>query len=148
MAVGLIDANILVYAHDRGEIVKQKRAIEILDLLRRSNNGRVSTQTLAEFFSVTTRGRSPILSSDMASQQVELLAQAWPVLLITPQTVITAARGARNHRLAYYDAQLWATALLNQVPVIFSEDFDSGASLEGVRFVNPFMAEIVLKDWE
>ncbi len=46
-----------------------------------------------------------------------------------------------------FDAQLWATALLNQVPVIFSEDFASGASLEGVRLVNPFSSGFDLADW-
>ena len=44
----------------------------------------------------------------------------------------------RDHALAYYDAQIWATARLSQIPVIFSEDFNSWSSLEGVRFVNPF----------
>jgi len=44
------------------------------------------------------------------------------------------------------DAQ-WATARLNQVPVVFSEDFRSGSLLEGVRFVNPFLPEFLLEEW-
>jgi len=42
---------------------------------------------------------------------------------------------------------LWATARLNQVPVIFSEDFASNSVLEGVRFVNPFAPDFSLEDW-
>ena len=38
----------------------------------------------------------------------------------------------------YWDAQVWAVARLNQVPFVFSEDCNPGATLEGVRFVNPF----------
>ena len=53
----------------------------------------------------------------------------------------------RAHKLAYYDAQLWATARLNQVPAIFSEDFDTGATLDGVRFVNPFAPDFALETW-
>ncbi len=56
-------------------------------------------------------------------------------------------RGVRDHQLSYYDAQVWATARLNQVPVIFSEDFNSNAPLEGVRFVNPFASDFVLENW-
>lgn len=46
-----------------------------------------------------------------------------------------------------HDAQLWATAKLNQIPVIFSEDFNSGATLEGARFVNPFASTFRMDDW-
>ena len=47
-------------------------------------------------------------------------------------------RGVKDHRFGYYDAQIWAIAKLNQVPVVLSEDFASGASVEGVTFSNPF----------
>ena len=39
------------------------------------------------------------------------------------------------------------TARLNQVPVVFSEDFNDGSILEGVRFVNPFSREFLLEKW-
>jgi hypothetical protein len=55
--------------------------------------------------------------------------------------------GVCDHTLAYYDAQVWAVAKLPQIPAIFSEDFNSGASLEGVRFVNPFAPAFRLDDW-
>jgi len=58
-----------------------------------------------------------------------------------------AGRGVRDYKLAYYDAQIWATAKLNQVPVVFSEDFNDGQVLEGVRFVNPFAMGFNLEDW-
>ena len=40
--------------------------------------------------------------------------------------------------MSYWDAQLWATARLNQVDLVLSEDFQDGRVLHGVRFVNPF----------
>jgi predicted nucleic acid-binding protein len=61
--------------------------------------------------------------------------------------VIEAARGVRDHSLAYYDAQIWAAARLNQVSVIFSEDFNIGSTLEGISFVNPFASDFVLEAW-
>jgi len=52
-----------------------------------------------------------------------------------------------EHQLAYYDAQVWATAHLNQIPVIFSGDFQDGQVLEGVRFSNPFSDNFDLNLW-
>jgi predicted nucleic acid-binding protein len=61
--------------------------------------------------------------------------------------VLEAVRGVRKHRLAYWDAQIWATARLNQVPLILSEDFSDGQVLKGVRFVNPFAPGFDLQVW-
>jgi predicted nucleic acid-binding protein len=82
-----------------------------------------------------------------AAEQVAALAASWPVLDVTPLVVIEATRGVEDHHLAYWDAQLWATARLNQVPVIFSEDFASDSVLNGVRFVNPFRSDFDLQAW-
>jgi len=53
----------------------------------------------------------------------------------------------RDHHLSYYDAQIWATARLNQVSVVFSEDFQGRQILEGVQFINPFAPEFKLSEW-
>ncbi len=89
--------------------------------LHRTGSGRLSVQNLSEFFSITTRGAKPKLTTAEATQQVEWLARSWPVLDLTPLIVLEAMRGVRDHRLAFWDSQLWATARLNQIPVIFSE---------------------------
>ena len=66
---------------------------------------------------------------------------------MTPLVVAEALRGVRTHRLPFWDAQLWATARLNQVPVILSEDFGPGTVLDGIRFVNPFADDFNLDEW-
>ncbi len=143
----LLDTNILVYAHDSAEPAKQAKAIAALEFLHVTGSGRLSAQCLAEFFRATTRAPKPILTPTEAMQQVERLARVWPVFDITPFVVIEAMRGVRDHQLAYWDAQVWATARLNQVPVVFSEDFNTGSVLEGVRFVNPFAGDFSLSAW-
>jgi predicted nucleic acid-binding protein len=60
---------------------------------------------------------------------------------------LEAARGVHDHRLAYYDSQMWASGRLNQIPVIFSEDLQAGQILEGVHFANPFTATFDLEAW-
>lgn len=58
--------------------------------------------------------------------------------------ILEAARGVRAHRFSYWDAQIWATAKLNQIPVVLSEDFSDGQSTEGIRFTNPFSPKFQL----
>lgn len=88
-----------------------------------------------------------ILTTAQAREQMEQLANTFLVLDLTPQIVLEAARGVLQHQLAYWDAQIWASARLNQIPVVFSEDFNTGAVLEGVRFVNPFAPDFDPQHW-
>ncbi len=46
----------------------------------------------------------------------------------------------RDYQFSFWDAQIWATAKLNQIPVVYTEDFIVGAAIEGVCFVNPLQA--------
>src|SRR5688572_18236027 len=125
MAAILIDTNILVYAYDRGEHLKQQQANRVLDDLFNTGTGILSAQTLAEFFRAVTRGERSLLTIEQAYSQVQGISQSWDILEITAPVVREAARGVRDHQLAYWDAQLWATAKLNQIPTVFTEDFPS-----------------------
>jgi predicted nucleic acid-binding protein len=82
-----------------------------------------------------------------AIEQVALLAESFGVLDLGSAVVLEAGRGVRDHGLSFYDAQIWAIAKLNQIPVVFTEDFQDGMSLEGVRFVNPFAQGFDLGRW-
>ena len=44
----------------------------------------------------------------------------------------------RAHRLAFWDAMLWASAQRAGVKHLFTEDFQDGFVLQGVTFVNAF----------
>ena len=147
MADVLVDTNVLVYAHDPGEPRKQHRAIAVLDGLHAAARGALSVQSLGEFFVAATRGASPRLKLAAAARQVERLVASWPILDLTPAIVLEAGRGVTERKLSYFDAQLWATARLNQLATIFSEDFPSGSTLDGVRFVNPFAPGFSLDAW-
>lgn len=143
----LIDTNILIYASDPGDQERQDQALTILTQLEIMRSGRLSAQCLAEFVHASTRSQQPLYTRAEALEQVERLARAYPVFDVTLLTVLEAARGARDHQMAFYDAQIWAAARLNQVPLIFSEDFSDGQTLEGVRFINPFSKNFILEDW-
>ena len=143
----LIDTNILIYLYDQNQPDKQNQSKLVLEQLELTRSGRLSVQALAEFFSVSTRKLSPNLTAAEALEQIDLFIRLWPVFDVTPMIMMEAGRGVRDHKLSYYDAQVWATARLNQLPVVFSEDFRDGSILEGVRFVNPFSPKFLLEKW-
>jgi predicted nucleic acid-binding protein len=143
----LVDTNVLVYAYDRSEPEKQRQARRVLARLLDSMTGALSTQVLGEFFVVVTRRiPSPMLPAEAYTHATNLL-HGWPVITMTGVATLEAMRGVRDYQLSYYDAQLWATAKLNHVSVILSEDFQSGREIEAVRFVNPFADDFRLEDW-
>lgn len=136
----LVDSNLLVYAYDRSEPAKQRTAARVLDRLFDSRTGVLTAQVLAEFFVVVTRRITAPLDLRTAAERVHNFVLSWPVLEVTPLVVLEATRGAAVHQLHYWDAQLWATARLNQIELILTEDLPSGQVVEGVRFSDPFAA--------
>jgi predicted nucleic acid-binding protein len=143
----LIDTNVLVYSCDRHSFDKQQQALQLMASLHEYGTGCIAVQSLAEFFSATTRGRDPLLAVANACARQAELARMWRVLDLTPAIALEAAAGVRDHRLNYWDAQIWATARLHQVPLVLSEDYQDGQWLEAVRFVNPFSATFDLQAW-
>ncbi|MBI3942649.1 MAG: PIN domain-containing protein [Chloroflexi bacterium] len=143
----LVDTNVLVYVYDRSEPVKQQRALETLDSLLSAGIGVVSTQVLAEFFVAVTRRLTAPLTVVEAYTRLENLLQVWPVVAMSDLTVLEAARGVRDYQMSFWDAQIWAAARLNQITIILSEDFNPGAVMEGVRFINPFAPDFIVADW-
>lgn len=140
----LVDTNILVYAYDRSEPAKQTRALSILRQLPYSGAGAISTQTLAEFYNAVTRRLKERLTADEAYERLQNLEQSWPIINVTAPIILEAARGVQQHQFSFWDALIWATAKLNQIPIILSEDFNTGSTIEGVRFLNPFSGDFAL----
>ncbi|HXG36684.1 MAG TPA: PIN domain-containing protein [Dehalococcoidia bacterium] len=140
----LVDANVLVYAYDPTDGRKRERAISILDHLSATQLGVLSVQVLGEFFVTVTRKIPSPLTPNQAERSVTNYIRSWPVFDLTPLIVLEALRGVQRHKISYWDSLIWATARLNQVPYVLTEDLDDGALLEGVRFLNPFSASFDL----
>jgi predicted nucleic acid-binding protein len=135
----LVDTNLVVYAHDPGDPLKHQRAQELLTDL--SDTGRLvySVQVLNEFCSVMMRARraSP-LSPPQAGVIIEDPEATGDVLPLTAETTILALQAMSQRSLSFWDALIWATAKLNSVAVIYTEDFQDGQVVDGVEYENPF----------
>lgn len=134
----LVDTNVLVYAYDSRDQTKRDRAVLVLEELGRSRLGALSVQVLGEFFWTTTRKLPAPLTAAEAERNLIDFARSWTIFDLNASIVLEAVRAAQRHSLAYWDGLIWATAKMNGVPNILSEDFAHGMLLEGVRILNPF----------
>jgi predicted nucleic acid-binding protein len=143
----LVDTNVLVYAYDPAGEARQEQALKVLNELAVVRRGVLTAQVLAEFAVVAFRKLDTVLPPDRITASVQHYLRSWPVLDITGLIILEAIRGVKEHKMSYWDAQIWASAHLNQIPAVFSEDFASGSTVEGVAFINPFNKGFQLTDW-
>ncbi|MBI4164625.1 MAG: PIN domain-containing protein [Acidobacteria bacterium] len=137
----LVDTNILVYAYDRSEMAKKAKAQTVLVWLEANQAGVLSTQVLGEFFNSTTRKLVYKLTEAEAYRSIQRYLSAWRIVTVTGAIVLEAARATAQYQIAYWDAQIWAAAKLNQIPAVLSEDFQHGQTIEGVQFLNPLKGD-------
>jgi len=122
---------------DTREPRKTERATAVFDAVASAGRAALSTQVLGEFADSAVR-KVPGMSRERAAAFVSSFATDAEILDVTAAVAFEAVRGSARYRMRYWDAQLWATARLNGIPLILSEDFCDGAVIEGVRFANPF----------
>lgn len=137
----LLDSNILVYTLDAREPDRRERAKEVIRRVAMGGSAALPAQVLSELSNVCLKKLEPPLEPEEVRREIERLYSAFPVIPLTAPVVMEALRGVEAHQLPYYDAQIWAAARLGQVPVVLSEDFNSGATLEGVSFLNPLVSD-------
>jgi len=143
----LIDTNLLVYQYDNSETAKQRQAASVISILTIAGVAAISTQIMSEFFSISTRKLTVPLSKESAYERLQSFRQGFRVLDITSPIIIEAARGVVAYQFSIWDGMIWATAKLNQIPLILSEDFNTGAQIEGVQFLNPLIESFDLNLW-
>ena len=132
-----IDTNILVYAYDIDEPVKQARAREILKQGIEGETAVLSVQVIGEFFTVVTKRIPNPLSAEEAEQVLDLLS-ILPVIDLDFRMVRHAIEIHRQHGIAYWDALIVTAAHRAECTQILTEDLNAGQSYEGVTVVNPF----------
>ncbi len=130
-----LDTNVLVYADDRQDTAKQRRAVELFNEHRRARTGVVSMQVLQEYFVTATR-KLQIDARD-ARRKVELLSR-FDVVVPEANDVIAAIDLHRLHGISFWDAMIVRSAKQGGCSVLLSEDMQNAREIDGVRIVNPF----------
>jgi predicted nucleic acid-binding protein len=131
------DTNVLVYAVDESAGNRHLTASGLVERALRGRRGVLILQTLAEFYSVTTRkmGGRP-------EDALRFLDRLRAVLTVHAASERDFDRATRRDArgLSFWDALIWATAERVGVRYLLSEDFQDGRVLGRVTFVDPFNA--------
>jgi predicted nucleic acid-binding protein len=130
------DTNVLVYATAPVVDVKAVRARELIGRGMGAASTVLLLQTLAEFSNVAIR------KAGIRVAEVRKILDAWlavlPVQAADQSDLLEALDAVGAHRLAFWDAMLWASAKRAGIRYLLSEDFQDGFALHGVTFINPF----------
>jgi predicted nucleic acid-binding protein len=133
------DTNVLIYATAARLDEKANRARDFLGRATRAATSVLLLQSLAEFSSVATQ------KAGIPAEDVGRVVRSWcavlPVQAADESDLFTALEAVGAHRLAFWDAMLWASAQRAGVRHMLTEDFQDGFVLQDVTFINPFSRE-------
>jgi predicted nucleic acid-binding protein len=134
-----LDTNVFVYLFDTTAPAKAKKAARLVRDAVDTGKGIVSYQVVQEFFNVALRRFAHPMSGAEAEQY--LITVFRPLLAVhsSPALYVEALRVAGKHRFAWYDSIIVASALESQCDTLYSEDFQHGRQIEGLRMENPFV---------
>jgi predicted nucleic acid-binding protein len=134
-----LDTNLFVYTFDAKAPAKAKRASQLIRRAADTGEGIISHQVVQEFFSVAFRKFAQPFTGAEAEQY--LITVLRPLLAVhsSPAIYFEALRIAEKYRLSWYDALIAAAALQGQCETLFSEDFQHGRKIDGLRIENPFV---------
>ena len=130
-----LDTNILIYAIDSSEGAKHTLASKIL-LRAAMSRQPLMLQSLNEFSAVVRKKR--LMSLTTLKKIIDYHRSTFVLEPPVVEDLLDALQANEDHKLPIWDALLWATARRAGCHIIFSEDFQDGRELGGVRFINPF----------
>jgi predicted nucleic acid-binding protein len=131
-----LDSNILVYADDSADPVKQEIALNLVLEHGRQRSGIVSVSVLGEYFHAATRKLK--LDASLARRQVEFYAR-FSVVEPNATDVLAAIDLHRLYGFSYWDSLVLRCASRSGCTVLLTEDLHHGQVIDGVRIVNPFL---------
>lgn len=142
-SIVFVDANVLLYADDTRDAVKQAQSRDWLLALWQRRSGRTSTQVLNEYYVNVTRKLK--LPQGDARAKVRRF-QLWQPWQIDHQTVETAWGIEARFGLSYWDSLIVAAASQAGCTHLLSEDMGHEQHYGAVQVINPFKAGIQILD--
>lgn len=131
------DTNLLVYADAADEPAKQQRAIHLIKTHRAIGTAVLSTQVLQEYVNVALRKLH--LPVPLIRERLSLYAR-FDLVPATPDLIEGALALHVLHSMSFYDALIVQAAIASGCSELLTEDMQHGASIGGVKIVNPFVA--------
>lgn len=136
-----VDTNILVYSRDQSEEEKQVLALEWLATLWRLRSGRLSFQTLNEFYVTVTQRLKPGLSRLEAQADVRSLL-LWNPIAVDEAVIENAWLIQGRYAFSWWDSLILSAAQVQDCTYVLSEDMQHGQQIGKMTIINPFISDI------
>ena len=131
------DSNILIYSVDERDSLKQKIAIDLINKAMQNKIGAISTQSLQEFFSVTTKKLN--VSKEVAKEYLDFFVDNFPVTQVTLSNIYKAIDISIQTQFSFWDSLIVSAAHSSGCVIVYSEDMSHNQLVNGVKIINPFM---------
>ena len=133
-----IDTNIIIYAYDNSAGYKQKIASDILIKLWNTGNALISTQVLEELFvNITRKIPNPLAVLEARTLISDLMH--WDTVVVDNEIIINSIDIFVKHRFSFWDSLIMTSAVKGGASFLYSEDFQHGITVEGIKIINPFI---------
>ena len=135
-----LDTNVFIYAFDKGQALKQKRSLALIEEAIRTGQGLISYQVIQEFLAVAIRKFPNVLSQEECLKWMEKvlspLCEHYPSSDFYVRALKTMQRGGWS----FYDSLIIQAAIDQQCSILYSEDLQHGRVIEGMKIQNPYLA--------
>ena len=132
-----VDTNVLIYARDPRDPMKQAVANALLSSLA---DGVLLWQVACEYIAASRKLEAFGYDRVQAMADISDMREAWSTMLPSWAVMDRAERLLSKYQLSFWDALIVAACLEVGVSRLYSEDFDSSARAEGLEIINPFAA--------
>lgn len=136
-----VDTNVLVYAFDTDEPVKQAKAQQLLDrLVLQRTEILLLWQVAGELLSCLRKWESAglIAAADVEAHFRDVIAM-FPVQLPTIDVFRISFDLRARFSLSHWDSMLLAACKEAGVTTLYSEDMAVGTDYDGISILNPFI---------
>jgi predicted nucleic acid-binding protein len=133
-----IDTNILLYAIDRADPVKQEIAIRLIETHAKNRTGIISTQVLQEFHSAATRKLG--IDAKVSRQHLRDF-RVFDIVQITPELIEIGIDTSLLHQTSFWDGLILAAAYAANANELLTEDLSHGQTIDGITLHNPFQSQ-------
>lgn len=135
-----VDTNVLVYAADSAEPVKQNQAVELLSRLENDPNQVVLLwQVGVEYLACLRRWESlGHITRDDTLAFLSELESMFECVIPTQSLLGFSLELSSRYSLSHWDSLLIAGCVDAGVTTLYTEDLDAGMTYETVTVVNPF----------
>jgi predicted nucleic acid-binding protein len=135
-----LDSNVLLYASDRDEPEKRRRARALLRATAADGNGVISTQVVQEFFVTATR---KLAIDPLKAKAIVATFHPLELLEVSLEDINQAIDGVVLWQVSFWDALILTVAGRASCSVVYSEDLNAGQRYGGVEVKNPFVKAAV-----